>query len=110
MVLAFQPPANLKDFDRAANPQAMREAWHDTIAANVNFNLGARPAFYNPLNPPSAEVPAVAAPEWTGLPRTIKRLIPTSIAAAAALVDNPIPMGAPDPMGGPEFTPRFFDA
>ena len=110
MVLAFQPPANLKDFDRAADPQVLRQAWHQTMDEIVNSNITARPAFYNPLDPPSADVPAVAAPEWTGLPRTIKRLIPTSIAAAAALVDNAIPMGAPDPMEGPNFTPAFFEA
>jgi hypothetical protein len=110
MVQSFQPPANLNDFDRAADPQALRQAWHQTMDDIVNSNITARPAFYNPLNPPTADAPAVAAPEWTGLPRTIKRLVPASIAAAAALVDDAIPMGDPDPMEGPNFTPRFFEA
>src|SRR5437868_11417690 len=36
--------------------------------------------------------------EWTGLPRTIKRLVGPSIAEAAKLVENARPMGAFDPI------------
>src|SRR5262249_7524022 len=42
--------------------------------------------------------------------RTIKRLLPGSIAQAAAAVENAVPMGNPDPMEGAHFTPRFRDA
>src|SRR5215213_8618502 len=106
----FQPPANLRDFQNSVRSQELSEQWHLSMKEIVGFNITARPAFYNPLNPPSAEQPETAAPEWTGLPRTIKRLVPQSIAAAAQLVENAIPMGRPDPMEGPIFTPPFFDA
>ena len=109
MTAAFQPPANLNDFARGARPDALFAAWHKFVADSVADQAGHFPAFFNPLQPPSAEQPATAAPEWTGLPRTIKRLIPGSIANAAQAVENAIPMGGPDPMQG-QFTPPFFDA
>ena len=109
MAGTFQPPAQLRDFDRSANSQQLHDEWHKTMEGIVKFKLADKPAFYNPLDPPSDETPETAAPEWTGLPRTIKRLVPTSIAAAARLVDNPIRMGGPDPMQGPNFSPPFVD-
>lgn len=109
MADTFQPPANLTDFNRSANSQELFDEWHLTMNEIVNFNSATRPAFYNPLTPPTNDEPETATPEWTALPRTIKRLVPQSIAAAARLVDNAIPMGNPDPMNGPNFTPPFFD-
>jgi hypothetical protein len=110
MAEQFHPPGNLKDFDDAASPQHLRDEWDRTMNDIVGPGGGARPAFYNPLHPPSAVAPALAKPEWTGLPRTIKRMAPGSIAASARLVEDAIPMGRPDPMEGPTFTKPFLDA
>jgi hypothetical protein len=116
MAATFQPPANLKDFDRSASRDPLYAEWDAKIRADVqsqiqlpNGQVAATPAFYDPLNPPAAGPPATAAPEWTGLPRTVKRLFPGPVAAAAAFVDKPVPMGRPDPMQG-TYTPPFFDA
>ena len=108
MADTFLPPANLKDFNRSDDSQALFRAWHRRINGNVNSGINGVPAFYNVLNPPSGEQPQGAAPEWTGLPRTIRRLVPGSVAEAAALVDRPVRMGAPDPTN--QNTPPFHDA
>jgi hypothetical protein len=100
----------LKDFNRSAQSAGLFQAWHDFINENVQSGIASYPAFYDPLSPPSASPPAFAAPQWTGLPRTIKRLLPGSIAQAAGAVDSAIPMGNPDPMEGANFTSRFRDA
>src|SRR5258707_15668984 len=108
----FQPPANLKDFDRSTQEQSLRQNWHRIIGSIVTSPLadGPTPAFSDPLSPPDGVVPATAAPEWTGLPRTITRLVPASLTAAAQLVDDAIPMGNPDPMVPGRFTATFADA
>src|SRR5262245_15279219 len=106
----FNPPANLKDFNRSASSAALFDAWHQTILSQIQFRLSDSPAFYDPLHPPSPAPPATAVPQWTGLPRTIKRMLSASIAQAAAAVENAIPMGNPDPMEGQHFTQRFRDA
>ena len=110
MADTYQPPANLKDFNRSANGQTLFRDWHRLMNRIVNSDIDQSPAFYNVLTPPSNDPPQSAAPEWTGLPRTIKRLVPNSIAAAARLVENAVRMGRPDPINGPNFTPPFHDA
>jgi hypothetical protein len=104
----FQPPANLNDFNRSAMGQQLANAWHTMMNDLVTADPGTSPAFYNPLAPPTNDPPAVAAPEWTGLPRAIKRLVSGSVAAAAQHVENAISMGNPDPMFG-KFTPPFHE-
>lgn len=103
----FDPPANLTDFDRSTNPATLRAHWHGDMLQRMTDNAGATPAFFNSLAPPAGTAPLEVAPEWTGLPRTIKRLKPGSIAAAAALVESSVAMGDPDPMFG-RFTPSFL--
>ena len=109
MPQTFQPPANLKDFAASTDSQGLYDRWHQTMTELVNSDISSWPAFYSPLSPPSDDIPKGAAPQWTGLPRTIKRLIPGSIAEAAQMVENAIPMGNPDPLEGPNFTPPMYD-
>jgi hypothetical protein len=109
MSQTFLPPANLDDFTRSASSQTLFQHWHKFINDAVNSAGAQRPAFYNALTPPTPDPPDPTAPLWTGLPRTIKRILPASLAAAARAVDNAIPMGAPDPLEGPHFTSTFFD-
>jgi hypothetical protein len=105
---SFQPPANLKDFDRSQNSAGLYQDWNTFIGGYVAYDAAHYPAFFNPLTIPSGTQAAQAAPQWTGLPRTIKRLVPGSIAAAARMVETAIPMGMRDPMQG-NYTPPFFE-
>jgi hypothetical protein len=110
MSQTFQPPANLKDFDRSQNSGALYADWNNFIGQYVAYHAASYPAFFNPLTVPSGTQPAQAAPQWTGLPRTIKRLVPASIAAAARMVETAIPMGMRDPMVQGNYTPPFFES
>ncbi len=103
----YNAPANLNDFDSADDPATRKASWHQLMSGIVNVEIDETPAFYDSLNPPNTTTPIVASPPWDGLPRTIKRLNPGSIADAAALVDLPISMGNTDPMMG-RYTPNFF--
>jgi hypothetical protein len=108
MPQTFKPPANLKDFDRSQNSGALYTDWNSFVTGQVTDSSADYPAFFNSLTLPSGTQPSQAAPQWTGLPRTIKRLVPGSIAAAARMVEMAIPMGMRDPMQG-KFTPPFYE-
>jgi len=108
MQQTFNPPANLKDFDRSGNSGTLYAHWNSFIAEQISDSSADYPAFFNPLEVPAGTQPAQAAPQWTGLPRTIKRLVPNSIAAAAGMVEMAIPMGMRDPMAG-KYTPPFYE-
>jgi hypothetical protein len=65
----YHPPANLADFDRAKNPQALYDAWDSFIGASVKPDKSV-PAWYDPTMPPTAAAPQSASPLWQGLPHT----------------------------------------
>src|SRR5216684_9361549 len=98
MPQTFMPPAGLKDFDRSQMKDALYQQWHKAMNDQVSAGVQQFPAFYSAIVPPAGAAPKQAAPEWTGLPRTIKRLVGPSIAEAAKLVENARPMGAFDPI------------
>ena len=110
MPRTFQPPANLDDFRGSARSDELYAKWHRFIADQMTASPGDTPAFFDPLNAPVPDTPGQAAPNWTGLPRTVKRLKPDSVASAARLVEEAIPMGGKDPMSPPDgsFTGMFI--
>ena len=107
MAATYAPPANLKDFDNSVKAQKLYEAWHDEMSKAVNG--GDYPAAFDALDPTlGPEIPAQAAPQWFGLPRTIKRMTST-ISEAAAAVEHAIAMGGFDPLTQSNFTAPFRD-
>jgi hypothetical protein len=109
--LTFLPPANLKDFDRSQSHSAdLYKAWHTQMSRLAGDATGNYPASFSDIDrPPGSGTPKAASPEWTGLPRTIKRIAGPSIAAAAKYVDAPRPIGAWDPVDMTKYDP-FRDA
>jgi hypothetical protein len=104
----YSAPANLKDFDRAGDPPSFYDAWHNLMSSYVDPSK--YPAAFDSLKlPAGGEVPQGAAPQWFGLPRTVKRYTP-SISQAAALVEHALEMGSIDPLTRNQFTDPFLDA
>jgi hypothetical protein len=60
--------------------------------------LPSYPAAFSGIAVPQGAQVRPANPQWTGLPRTIKRLVGTSLADAARLVDEPRAIGDYDPV------------
>jgi hypothetical protein len=112
MATKFLAPANLDDFDRATTPALkakLADDWHTLMKGQVDFGVQRAKAFWSAIDPPAGSpAPAQAAPQWTGLPRTIKRLVGPSIADAARLVDEPHEIGTFDPVDQTTYS-RFRD-
>ena len=112
MATLFMPPANLKDFDRSATlKDRLYQDWHDYIQALITYtgqDWPLTPAFFDPFKPPVAQTPDVAAPAWPGLPGVALRLNRMNVMQAAKLVEDPIELGAADPIL--EKTPPLIDA
>jgi hypothetical protein len=106
MPQTYLPPANLKDFDRSSRAQELYQEWHKAMDGLAGAGYAAFPAAYSAINPPNdSGVPKLASPEWTGLPRTIKRIVGPSVASAARLVDEPRAIGAMDPVDMARYDP-----
>ena len=105
--MPYNPPANLTDFDRSQFANQLREIWDSDMRNRVNGGLTNFPAFFDALTPPAPIDPDQAAPEWTGLPRTMKRRTFDDVAEAARLVEEPIEMGAVDPVFNQAITSPF---
>jgi hypothetical protein len=112
MAATFLPPANLDDFDYASSPALKKElydGWHERMKDQTDEGIRQFPAYWSAIEPPAgAPEPKQAAPEWTGMPRTIKRLVGPSIADAAKLIDEPRAIGDFDPVDQRSY-PRFTD-
>lgn len=71
MAVFYNPPANINDYDRRpALSAALKQDWHDFIAAGV----GARDKglFYDASNDPAPQAPANRVPiSWNAFPRSI---------------------------------------
>lgn len=109
MAQTFLPPALLKDFDRSGARAQLYDDWHQEMDQLAGVGAQTYPAAFSAINPPAGSKPKQASPEWTGLPRTIKRIVGPSIAAAARLVDEPRPIGVMDPVDMTAYDP-FRDA
>jgi hypothetical protein len=105
----FQPPANLKDFDRSRFSNELYEAWDTRIRRSVTAQIASYPAFFNPFNPPATVDSTPATPEWTGLPRTMKRRFRGDVVKASQFVEEPISMGQNDPLYSQPITTAFMD-
>jgi hypothetical protein len=106
MAETYHPPANLDDFDRSSNPKKLRDGWHLAMDRLAGKGSAGFPAAFSAVAPPGdGGPPKLANPEWTGLPRTIKRVAGPSIAAAARLVDEPRAIGAMDPVDMARYEP-----
>ncbi|WFU92162.1 hypothetical protein QA644_33755 (plasmid) [Rhizobium sp. CC1099] len=92
------PPAFLKDFDRSQHKDQLYADWHLDMDQLAGTGAASFPAAFSAINPPAGSQPKQASPEWTGMPRTIKRIIGPSIAAAAKEIDEPREIGAMDPV------------
>ncbi|MER9349987.1 hypothetical protein [Mesorhizobium sp. M0227] len=98
MAQTFLPPAFLKDFDRSPARDQLYADWHNEMNSLAGSGATDFPAAFSSIDPPAGSNPRQASPEWTGLPRTIKRIVGPSVATAAKLVDEPRPVGAMDPV------------
>jgi hypothetical protein len=86
------PPANIKDFDRGANPTLLYQKWDAWIGQQVAPSADYA-AWYESTNPPQNGNPQTAAPPWQGLPHTALLLNNKDVLAAAKAVDSPVEYG-----------------
>jgi len=105
--MPYDAPANLDDFDRSQFADQLRQIWHNDMSGRVNASLESFPAFFDVFDPPVAIDAAVAAPEWSGLPRTMKRRVQGDVVEAARLLEEPIAMGEVDPVAAIRLTSEF---
>lgn len=105
--MPYDPPANLNDFDRSQFADQLKQIWHNDMSGRVNASLSDFPAFFDVFAPPGTIDDAVATPEWTGLPRTMKRRVHGDVIEAARLVEEPIAMGEVDPVAAVRLTSEF---
>ncbi len=94
----FKPPANLDDFDRSPRRVELYGRWHDRVNGWVSGLQPEYPAAFSGIVQTGGAQVFPANPEWTGMPRTIKRLIGNSVSAAARLIDDPREIGVYDPV------------
>lgn len=72
----LSPPGNLTDFDRAADPVDLRNAWEALIGNQMNDRALDTRRFFHPLKPPSNRPVIEADPiTWTGFPRAIELFV-----------------------------------
>lgn len=109
MAETFLPPAFMKDFDRSQHRDRLYREWHNDMDQIAGRGAKRFPAAFSAIDPPAGSKPKQASPEWTGLPRTIKRIVGPSIAAAAKQVDEPRLFGSLDPLE-PRLWEPFRDA
>lgn len=98
MAQTFQPPAHLRDFDASTKRVDLYQQWHERMNGFMTRSLSNYPAAFSGVEVPDGTQVFPANPEWTGMPRTMKRLNGTSVAAAAALIDEPRQIGDYDPL------------
>ncbi len=72
--MLLSAPANLNDFDQAAAPQTLKEAWDARLNAFITRALDATRTtrLFHPLSPPSGAQPTPADTSWAGFPRGIE--------------------------------------
>lgn len=71
--MRLSPPANLTDFDRAADPATMHNAWDSLIGSQMDTRAMNAPRFFHPLKPPTNAPTIEADPlNWTGFPKAIE--------------------------------------
>ncbi|MGO7133448.1 hypothetical protein AB9E06_21585 [Rhizobium leguminosarum] len=105
MTQTFLPPALLKDFDRSQHKDQLYADWHLDMDRIAGTGAARFPAAFSAIDPPAGSQPKQASPEWTGMPRTIKRIIGPSVAAAAKEIDEPRAFGAMDPVDMTAYQP-----
>ncbi|MCZ4093451.1 hypothetical protein [Sinorhizobium psoraleae] len=109
MAETFLPPAFMKDFDRSQHRDRLYRDWHNDMDRIAGQGAKRFPAAFSAIDPPGGSRPKQASPEWTGLPRTIKRIVGPSVAAAAKQIDEPRFVGTLDPVDLRAYQP-FRDA
>lgn len=102
MPVAHHPPANLKDFDRGKDPNALYAGW-DQLITDLVEPRPSRPAWYDAAHPPVPAMPSTRIAAWQGLPRLSLLFHQDNVLAAANAVDAPVPFaGATDALLGSE--------